>query len=251
MNKFKRFLPPLSWGIYSLCGLICAFFISWLLLTKVNFGYAWLHDTMGIQQHSRQYGPQNRHRHSFQYTSKSEHIRLFAAINTAIHHQGEGLAEIQYYHPSGKVIDSLLHRAEVIHLQDVANLLDFLKYLGGAACLLWLLLAAIYRLNLLPEPSLKQQTKSIISLVGLTTIGVLIIGPVKVFYSFHEWIFPQNHQWFFYYQESLMTILMKAPDLFGAIAILITVLALIIFVGMNLGLHYFKIRFPSPSNQAG
>ena len=250
MNKFKRFLPPLSWGMYSLCGLICAFFISWLLLAKVNFAYAWLHDAMDIQQHSRQYGPQNRHRHSFQYTNKSEHIRLFADINTAIHNQGQGLTEIRYHHPNGKMIDTLLHQAEVIHLKDVANLLDVLLYLGAAATLIWLLLAAIYRFNLLPEPNLKQQTKSIISLVVLSSLAVLIIGPVKVFYSFHEWIFPENHQWFFYYQESLMTILMKAPDLFGAIAILITVLALVVFIGLNLALHYLKVKFPLPPNSA-
>ncbi|MEY8204306.1 MAG: DUF1461 domain-containing protein [Bermanella sp.] len=211
-------------------------------MAKVNFGYALLHDVMDIQQHSHHYGPQNRHRHGFQYTSKGEHIRLFAEINSAIHNQGKGLAEIQYHHPNGKVIDRLLHRAEVIHLQDVANLLSTLTYLGGAATCIWLMLALIYRFNLVPEPNLKQHIGSMVSLLAFSALAILIIGPVKVFYRFHEWVFPPDHQWFFYYQDSLMTILMKAPDLFGAIAILMTALAVLIFIALNLALHYLKVR---------
>jgi hypothetical protein len=245
MNYFKRSIPPISWVIYTLCGLVCAFFISWILLAKVGFAYAWLHDALDIQQHSQLYGPQNRYRHSFQYTDKTEHIRLFSDINTAIHNQGEGLADIKYHRPNGEVIDQLLHRAEIIHLQDVANLLDVLKYLGGGATIIWLILAAIYRFNLLPKPNAKQQTKSIIALIGLMTLLVFIIGPVRVFYTFHEWIFPHNHQWFFFYQESLMTILMKAPDLFGFIAILLTSLALILFLCLNLGVHALNTKFQS------
>ena len=53
------------------------------------------------------------------------------------------------------------------------------------------------------------------------------------FYALHEWIFPDNHQWFFYYQESLMTVLMKAPDLFGAISVLIALLAIPIYLLLN------------------
>ncbi len=245
MNYFKLAIPPISWLIYTLCGLICAFFISWILLSKVNFAYAWLHDAMGIQEHSRQYGPQNRYRHSFQYTDKTEHVRLFSAINTAIHNQGTGLAAIKYHRPNGQVIDTLLHRAEIIHLKDVANLLVTLKYLCVGAILIWLILLAIYRFNFLPKPSFKQQTKSIIGLMSLTTLAVLIIGPVNVFYTFHEWVFPHNHQWFFYYQESLMTILMKAPDLFGFIAILLTALALVIFICINLGVQFLNVKPPS------
>ncbi len=250
MKLIKPALPSLSWGIYSLCGLTCAFFISWLLLAKVDFAYGWLHDVMDIQHHSRQYGPQNRHRHGFQYTTKTEHIRLFSAINNSIHRQGTGLAQITYHNKKGKIIDTLLHEAEVIHLKDVANLLDVLKYLGAAATLIWLSLLGVYRYGLLASPNLKQQSKSIITLVGLSAITTLLIGPTKVFYFFHEWVFPQNHQWFFYYQESLMTILMKAPDLFGAIAILLTLLALVIFSIMNLIQYALNKHMPyKPTNK--
>jgi hypothetical protein len=59
--------------------------------------------------------------------------------------------------------------------------------------------------------------------------AVLIIGSKKVFYYLHTWIFPPEHPWFFYYQDSLMTTLMKAPDLFGLIAALLLALWLLLW----------------------
>ena len=59
----------------------------------------------------------------------------------------------------------------------------------------------------------------------------------------HEWVFPAEHQWFFYYQESLMTVLMKAPDLFGAIAILIAVLGIGFYLAANVLLNKAGKRF--------
>jgi hypothetical protein len=41
----------------------------------------------------------------------------------------------------------------------------------------------------------------------------------------HVWVFPADHQWFFYYQDSLMSTLMKAPYLFGYIAVALVALA--------------------------
>ncbi len=46
----------------------------------------------------------------------------------------------------------------------------------------------------------------------------MLIGPTKVFYWGHEVVFPENNQWFFYYEDSLMSTMMKAPALFGPIA---------------------------------
>tara|TARA_Y100000588_G_scaffold356149_1_gene412087 strand:- start:498 stop:764 length:267 start_codon:yes stop_codon:yes gene_type:complete len=68
-----------------------------------------------------------------------------------------------------------------------------------------------------------------IALSAITTGVVFALGPKQVFYWFHIKVFPEGHQWFFYYQESLMSTLMKAPDLFGFIAVLIAVLTLSIF----------------------
>ena len=250
MTSSNKLITLLNWVLYSLCGLITAFLFSWIILAQFNFGYSWLHDTLHIQQHADKYGPQNRYRKNFQFTNSQEKIRLFAAINTSIHNHGAGLSAIKYKHPNGKELGTLLHHAEIIHLKDVANLLDVLKVLGALACISWIAFVILFLLKKIPRPNFKQQLLGITAFVGTASILVLLIGPVTVFYAFHEWIFPENHQWFFYYQESLMTILMKAPDLFGVIAIILTVLAMVIFITMNITTHqtlnYFT-KAPKPS----
>ncbi|MFN2223885.1 MAG: DUF1461 domain-containing protein, partial [Candidatus Promineifilaceae bacterium] len=46
------------------------------------------------------------------------------------------------------------------------------------------------------------------------------------------WICPPGHQWFFYYQDSLMTTMMKAPVLFAGIAAEWLVLTIAVFVAL-------------------
>ncbi len=236
MITYNKFITPISWVLYSLCGLILAFLLSWLILAKFNFGYAWLHDTLEIQQHAERYGPQNRYRKNFQLTNKQEKVRLFAAINSSIHNHGSGLSTIKYKHKNGKELGALLHQAEIIHLKDVANLLDTLKVIAAIACATWIIFVILFSRRRIPRPNFKQQILGITAFVALASLLVILIGPVTVFYAFHEWIFPENHKWFFYYQESLMTILMKAPDLFGVIALFLTTLAMALFIAINVAI---------------
>lgn len=238
MIKINTFSRTLSFGLYTICSLICALFISWVILASANFAYPVLHDVMDIGQHTAKYGPQNRYRHQFENTDRDERIRLFAAINESIHQQGNGLESIDYFDKSTKTkINSLLHTDEVLHLQDVAKLIDIFRYTSLAALFIWLALIFKFYKQKQSTPNIKQQSLSTLVIIGVCTITVLLIGPVTVFYAFHEWFFPANHKWFFYYQESLMTILMKAPFLFGYIAVLILVLAIPIFITMNLMGH--------------
>ncbi len=226
-------IKNIGFAFYSVCGLIAAFLLAWILLAQVNFGYSALYEVMNIEQHVQKFGPQNRFRRAFHYTEKDEHIRLFAAINQAIHQQGEGLAELTYHTPQGQKIDTLLRQPEVIHLIDVANLVDAFFVVGGLATIVWLAMTVFCLMRKITLPSVRIQSLSIAAVMALGALVTLIIGPVKVFYAFHIWLFPDNHQWFFYYQESLMTILMKAPFLFGYIAVLLAVLALLLFVLIN------------------
>lgn len=219
--------------LFSLCLLIGSLFLSWLVLAQTNFAYPALYSLMNIDQHIDKYGPQNRYRNHFETTDKPEHIRLFSEIVTAIHDVGEGLSKITYHAPSGQPINSLLRNAEVIHLQDVANLIDYFYLASFVAIMLTVLFITGFKYKNIKLPSLKQQALGILIFSIITFISTLIIGPVKVFYALHVWIFPDNHQWFFYYQESLMTVLMKAPDLFGAISILIAILGIVIYLVLN------------------
>jgi hypothetical protein len=69
-------------------------------------------------------------------------------------------------------------------------------------------------------------------LVPLAAIATatLLIGPVKAFYWLHTLVFPPGHEWFFYYEDSLMSTMMKAPDLFGYIALLWASLSLLLLI---------------------
>lgn len=85
-------------------------------------------------------------------------------------------------------------------------------------------------------------TLGLLGFSALTTITLILFGPTKMFYWLHTKIFPHNHQWFFYYQESLMTTLMKAPDLFGFIATIWAVTAILLFITIQLTLQALLIR---------
>lgn len=238
-TAFLIMLPKLKIALFSLCLLICSIFIGWASLAQVNFGYKLLHPVMGIDEHIEKYGPQNRYRKGFEKTDKAEQERLFAAITYAIHNQGEGLNDLVYHDTNGRPIRRLLRHPEVVHLKDVANLVDVFYWVSVVAALILFGLIAHYAITQSPLPSIKQQVIGILGFSAITFIIVMAVGPITVFYALHEWIFPEKHQWFFYYQESLMTVLMKAPYIFGAIAGIIACLALGIYVLVNVLLHKY------------
>ena len=215
-----------TWLLITLLAFITASFLAWQILKIQNFNYGFWYDTIAIDQTITRYGPENRNRDHFELTNKPEHERLFAAIVTAIHNGGEGLKEITYHHPSGKEIDTLLTEPEVVHLQDVANLVTVFYWVGGISLILTPLLTLLALRRGLSFPALKKLAISWLVVIGAISLATVIIGPVKVFYQLHIWIIPKDHQWFFYYQDSLMTLMMKAPDLFGYIAIAWAVVAL-------------------------
>ena len=223
----------ISSTLFSLCLLICSVFISWVLLAQVNFAYPALHSLMSIDQHIDKYGPQNRYKDGFELTDKPEQTRLFSEIVEAIHNNGKGLDSITYHTPKGEPISLLLRRAEVIHLEDVAHLINNFYMVSIMTLLIACCLITGFKYKNIKLPGLKQQAIGILIFSAISFTTILIIGPVKVFYALHVWIFPDNHQWFFYYQESLMTVLMKAPDLFGAISGLIAVFAIVIYLALN------------------
>lgn len=244
MNHAKRTLQYLQWAIYSLSGLVCAFFLSWVILASVDFAYPVLHELLDITEHTERFGPQNRYRDDFELTNQAERERLFSEIVTAIHNDGKGLDSLVYHDANtGESIATLLHRAEIIHLTDVAILINVLYWVALIAAILWVTFVFLFAKQTFPIPTFKQQITATLILVTVCTILVLIIGPVKVFYAFHDWIFPANHQWFFYYQESLMTILMKAPYLFGYIAILLLALTLPLFTVAQLTAYKWVLGY--------
>lgn len=223
----KRLRLQFVWFIALVAMLLTSLAISWWVNAHYHYGYSYFYDFYNIGEHIEKFAPQNEYILGLDKLSKDEHVSLFNQISSAVHNQGRGLADISFM-LEGKPT-KLLHKAEVVHLQDVANLIDRLKWVAiGTIVLSALLVFYLFRNK--RKPRLKVQLLCLSLLVVFVLAIVFVVGPTKVFYQFHILVFPDGHQWFFYYQESLMSTMMKAPDLFGGIAASILMGGLILFM---------------------
>jgi len=218
--------------IYSIGLLATAIGISWLLLSKINFLYPTFYQLLSIEQTISEFGPQNHYKQGFSSTTSAQHFEYFEQIVDGINHQGEGLSDISYPHQG--VMVKLLREAEVIHLQDVANLIDSLTIVVGVGMFGALLSLGYFRYAEQKKPTIRRQLLSLLMLIVTVVVTGLMIGFIEVFYWLHQVIFPHEHQWFFYYQDSLMTTMMQAPTLFGPISALLITVSLFMFIGLNL-----------------
>jgi hypothetical protein len=208
----------LLWAVLLLAALPVSLLASWQLLSSADFLYPLWYEVIGIDQTIAEYGPQNNYRHHFELTTREERNRLFAAIVAAIHDGGQGLETLTYHDARGHAVAHLLRAPEITHLRDVARLVEWFYRFGLGTALVWIVaLAWLWRLRL-PPPPLGRYLAGLGLAAAVLSLGVIAIGAEKVFYAAHTFIFPAGHPWFFYYEESLMTMLMKAPDLFAAIA---------------------------------
>ena len=218
------------WAIIILAVFLFSSVISWFALAQLNFLYEVWHDRGGVAEHIEKFAPQNKYKIGFGETSAQERKRLFAEIIHALHLRGEGLRELKYQSPNGQKIDVLLREPEVVHLEDVARLVGLIKPVGvgslliGLCCLAWL----YFRKSTFPP------IKVLLVYGGgffmlLVLIGN-IWGPTALFYQLHRWVFPDGHQWFFYYQDSLMSTMMMAPDMFGYIAVCLAAISTLLAV---------------------
>lgn len=208
------------WPLFFTCQLVALALVSWHLLAQCHFAYPMGYQLLALDKHIAEFAPLNRYKDDFELTAPEDHWRLFGEISDAVQASGAGLRDIGYRLKSGETTP-LMHDAEITHLQDVANLIDGFYLAGGISLLVWIgLIVFIYQQNL-KLPPIKKILFGFFAGFVVISITVLAIGPTAVFYWFHEQIFPDGHQWFFYYQDSLMTTLMKAPDIFAFIALLL------------------------------
>jgi Protein of unknown function (DUF1461) len=219
VSAAHRRYRSILWAILLLSVLPASLLAAWQLLASADFFYPVWYEVIGIDRTIAEYGPKNRYRDHFELTTLEERRRLFAAIVAAIHDDGRGLETLTYHDARGNPVARLLRAAEITHLDDVARLVDWFYRLGLGAILIWLLaLGQLWWLRL-PPPPLGRYLAGLASAAAALALGVIAVGAEKVFYKAHTLIFPAGHPWFFYYEDSLMTMLMKAPDLFAAIAV--------------------------------
>ncbi len=209
-------------------------------MQPLNYGYGLFYQWLDINSHIKTFAPQNRQgKNGFELTSPEEHHRLFAEISTAINQSGAGLRELTYTPDTTPQI--LLTDAEATHLEDVAILVDIMMPIGWGALALWVVLLIVSRLRNIALPSLGNSLMTLLIVGMAVLVTVFIIGPLKIFRAFHELVFPAENQWFFYYQDSLMTTLMKAPDIFFAITVLWALIAAVCYL-----LQAAIMKFVSP-----
>lgn len=223
---------PLLTAAFLSCTLVLSLAVSWLLLASVNFLYPAWYELLDIDETVRTHAPLNESRPDFPVTDQVEHHRLFAEMLTSVNSGGEGLSAIRYESASGNGSHRLLTGAEIDHLGEVAALVTILYRAAALATILipgLLLLAAWSGVRLAPMRHVLVFTLAGISVGGIV---VVLIGPVDVFYAAHDWLFPPDKQWFFYYEESLMTTLMQAPNLFLPTGVSWLVLSVVLWAGL-------------------
>ncbi|MEE4377651.1 MAG: DUF1461 domain-containing protein [Candidatus Competibacteraceae bacterium] len=230
----QRAIINIQWALFVLLALLTALFLAWQLLAKLDFLYPLWYEYLDIEHTIAVYGPQNRNRDHFETTTQAERIRLFAALVSAIHHQADGLETLVYHTPDGRPIAPLLTVPEIVHLQDVTRLVEVGITAGWVAMLSGLALIVLLRKQNLIMPAITTLLLSITAAMAAVALLIVLIGPVKVFYGLHTWIFPPDHPWFFYYQDSLMTTLMKAPDIFACITLAWAILSVLCLLGIFL-----------------
>ena len=206
MSTFQTYL---LWTFYSVASLLLAVWLAWHLCAQVNFLYPVWYSLLDIDQTIERTIPQHLHKKQFGQTTKQEHYRLFAEIVRSVQANGRGLQQIQYRDRDGKVLDRLLTQNEIIHLNDVARLISSLNWLSLMLFVICLLLLALIFLTRMSVPTLRNLLITVLT-AFVVGVGMLsVFGFKKVFYWLHTIVFPADHQWFFYYEESLMSTLMK------------------------------------------
>ena len=214
---------------------IAVFFIclvlSWHFLSKANFFFDTLYDMHQIESHIAEFAPQNRqNRINFELTSKNERIRIVGKILRTVNSKGVGLETIKYFNTDGVPVNLFLTLAEVEHLKDVSVLVHLMNSIAFILMIIFIIIFSLAWRYKTTTPSLLMLTCSMVGFVIIATGCIIFIGPQIVFNELHEWVFADKSEWHFYYQDSLMTTLLKAPDTFATIAILMTAIALIFWL---------------------
>jgi len=222
---FDHLPARLSWLLYALTCLWLGLLLSWWLSACFDYAYPFWYQALDIEGHINEYAPQNPAKPGFAQLPPEQHYRAFTQISQAVHSGGAGLTQIRYPGPAGGDI-RLLNQDEINHLRDVADLLEWLLLVSVAVALLWLPLALVGRWLGTPSRKVRLQASAVLALAVVAPLA--IAGPEAVFNTLHEWIFPPEHPWFFYWQESLMSTLMKAPVLFGGLAVQIAIPGLVL-----------------------
>ncbi|MFL0809995.1 MAG: DUF1461 domain-containing protein [Agarilytica sp.] len=204
--------------------------LAWAVLAKFDFFYGVWHDYGGLKEGIESYGPKNRFKPGFAETTRQQRVDIFHEINVAVHRSGQGLEEITYLTPTSQGQQKLLREPEVVHLNDVAKLLDLMIVVVGGVLIAWSGATVYFYKTQGRLPKIKHQLVGLGALLLFLFLVLVMFGAENIFNTLHIWVFPKDHQWFFYYQESLMSTMMLAPLLFAWIGAAWLVLSIAIYI---------------------
>ncbi len=239
----QRFIvKPIIWLCLLWAFIVISCWGSWQLHRPFHFIYPLWYKILNIEQTIRDNVPINRHNKTdFPVDQVEEHYRLFAAISRALHRNDNELSRIRYRSTINNAWRPLLTPAEIIHLQDVAVLITSFNWMAIISVIIASVCIFIVRTQY--PPPWHFYTIACTATVGCIALPIMLLGAQNVFYWLHKAIFPPNHQWFFYYNDSLMSTLMQAPNLFGGIAMTLAAGATLIFIVLLVGTHrYIRAR---------
>jgi len=224
----------------SICLLVSSIYISWQILTQSDFFYEYIYDLNNLEGHISEFAPQNVNKSGFEMTTIDERVRIFNEISKSINSSGDGLKDIKYKYPGSADANSFLTTSEINHLQDVADLVSKLKPFGVITAgflfafytFCWIYKVSKYQYFWRP-PGVLSSVFQVMFLITACIAVTFIIGPQETFYLLHEWAFSGKSQWFFYYQESLMVMLL--PEVvFSNIAIMICGVTIMTWLILNM-----------------
>jgi hypothetical protein len=216
--------------------LVSCLYLSWQALSQANFLYDQIYEHNNLEAHVNEFAPLNRKdKESFALTSKTERVRVFSDIAREINTGGGGLGSITYTPEGADTATTFLVEAERDHLEDVANLVSSLKPVGAAVASLLIAFYAFcwyYKVSRFKyfwrPPGVFVSLFQVGAVAALCVAITFALGPQQTFYLLHEWAFSDKAQWYFFFEDSLMTTLM--PEIvFANIAVLIGTLTIIIW----------------------
>ncbi len=220
--------------------LVSCLYVSWQVLSQANFLYDQIYEHNNLEAHVNEFAPLNRNdKESFALTSKTERVRVFNDIAREINTGGGGLGSITYTPEGADAATPFLVEAERDHLQDVANLVSSLKPIGAVIASLliafygfcWYYKVSRYQYFWRPS-GIFVSLFQIAAVAALCVAITFAIGPQQTFYLLHEWAFSDKAQWYFYFEDSLMTTLM--PEIvFANIAALLGILTVLTWLVAN------------------
>ncbi len=237
--SLKMIVPNFILSISLFC---LSFFLAWQISATSDFLYSTWYEVLDLDETIVKYAPHNKHKVGFENSDKQQHIELFSGIVNAIQKNGDGLRQLHYTDVKSNKTEALLTDAEVVHLQDVGHLVSKFKYVGVVGLVIAVIVFMLMHIKNISVSRFKRHLFGGVGIVLFIAIIIIIVGPTRIFYLGHELIFPDNHQWFFYYEDSLMSTMMKAPVLFGPVACQLLLLTLLLWATCLYALKQLQSR---------